>query len=110
MSNRRETVLRAFFEQADFMNERVQTGIELHRKGWANLTFVDGQGRPVPGVTVEASQRTHDFHYGANLFMLDEFETEEKNAAYREAFKDHFNFATLPFYWDTLEPEEGKPR
>ena len=33
MSNRRESVLRAFFEQADFMNERVQTGIELNRKG-----------------------------------------------------------------------------
>ena len=110
MSNRRETVLRAFFEQADFMNERVQTGIELHRKGWANLAFVDGQGRPVPGVTVEASQRTHDFHYGANLFMLDELESDEKNAEYRRLFADAFNMATVPFYWRDLEPERGRPR
>ena len=110
MSNRRETVLRAFFEQADFMNERVQTGIELNRKGWANLTFVDGQGRPVPGVTVEASQRTHDFHYGANLFMLDELESDEKNAEYRRLFADAFNMATVPFYWSDLEPERGRPR
>lgn len=42
--------------------------------------------------------------------MLDEFETEEKNRAYREVFKDTFNLATVPFYWSDLEPERGKPR
>ena len=103
MSNRRESVLRAFFEQADFMNERVQTGIELHRKGWANLTFVDGQGRPVPGVTVEASQRTHDFHYGANLFMLDELESDEKNAEYRRLFAWRHRHDTSPEWGDRTE-------
>ena len=42
--------------------------------------------------------------------MLGELETEEKNKMYKEYFKDLFNMATLPFYWDTLEPEQGKPR
>ena len=42
--------------------------------------------------------------------MLDKLETEKKNEAYKKAFVDVFNMATLPFYWDTLEPERGKPR
>ena len=92
------------------MNERVSAGIEAHRKGWAELSFVDNDGNPVRGVTVEARQKTHDFHYGANLFMLDEMESDTKNAAYRRLFADAFNMATIPFYWRDLEPEQGKPR
>jgi hypothetical protein len=42
--------------------------------------------------------------------MLDELETEEKNEKYKKYFAELFNMATLPFYWDTLEPEKGKPR
>ena len=110
MANRREEVLRPFVEQADYMNERVTTGIEMNRKGWAELSFVDRDGQPVKGVTVEVRQTTHDFRTGANLFMLDELETDEKNAEYRRLFADAFNMATLPFYWRDLEPEQGKPR
>lgn len=108
--NREEYLLKPFLDNADLMNDRVQAGIEANRKGRVHFRVVDKEGNPVPGVRIRYNQKTHDFHYGANLFMLDEFESEEKNAAYREVFKDHFNFATLPFYWDTLEPEEGKPR
>ena len=110
MANRREEVLRPFVEQADYLNERVSTGIEMNRKGWAELSFVDREGKPVKGVTVEARQRTHDFKTGANLFMLEELETPEKNAEYKRLFADAFNLATLPFYWRDLEPEQGKPR
>jgi GH35 family endo-1,4-beta-xylanase len=42
--------------------------------------------------------------------MLDQLETEEKNKKYKEHFKNLFNIATLPFYWNTLEPERGKTR
>ena len=42
--------------------------------------------------------------------MLDEFENETDNLKYRSLFKDYFNLATLPFYWDTLEPDMGCPR
>ena len=110
MANRREEVLRPFVEQADYLNERVSTGIEMNRKGWAELSFVDREGKPVKGVTVEARQATHDFRTGANLFMLEELETPEKNAEYKRLFADAFNLATLPFYWRDLEPEQGKPR
>ncbi len=107
---REEYLLKPFRDSADMIAERSRDGIENARKGYGTIKVVDADGKPVQGAVIRLTQKTHDFHYGANLFMLDEFETEEKNAIYRKIFKEHFNFATLPFYWSTLEPEEGKPR
>ncbi len=42
--------------------------------------------------------------------MLDQFETDSENNEYRKLFSKYFNLATIPFYWDGLEPDEGKPR
>ena len=36
-------------------------------------------------------------------------ENAEGNENVRQ-FLDVFNFATLPFYWGSFEPAEGKPR
>lgn len=110
MSERRENVMKPFIEQADYMNERIHNGVEANRKGFATLHIVDANGNPVSGAKLNIEQKTHDFHYGANLFMLDEMETPEKNEAYKKLFADAFNMATLPFYWNDLEPEQDKPR
>ena len=59
---------------------------------------------------IKAKQKSHEFRFGANLFMLDELETEEKNEKYKKHFADVFNMATLPFYWDATEPEKEKTR
>ena len=107
---REEYMLKPFKDNADLIAERSKAGIENGRKGFCTIALKDENGAPVREATVKLTQKTHDFKYGANIFMIDEFETEEKNAAYREVFKQHFNMATVPFYWDTLEPEEGKPR
>lgn len=103
-------MLKPFVDNADFIDERVKSGIENSRKGFGTVKLVNAAGEPVKGASVKIKQKTHDFKYGANIFMLDEFENDEKNAEYRKVFKEYFNFATVPFYWDTLEPEEGKPR
>ena len=79
--NREEYLLKPFIDNADLMKDRVAAGIEANRKGRVHFRVVDKEGKPVPGVRIRYNQRTHDFHYGANLFMLDEFETEEKNAS-----------------------------
>ncbi len=107
---RQEYMLKPLIDNEDITAERTRAGIENHRKGFATVKVVRADGSPVEDAAVRVIQRTHDFKYGANLFMLDEFECEEKNAEYRRVFKDYFNFATLPFYWSTLEPEDGKPR
>jgi len=107
---RRDMVMENFDKYRDYTADRVFHDTEKNRKGYAYLTLKDAQGKPLSGVRVKAVQKSHDFRFGANLFMLDEMETEEKNAIYRQYFRDTFNMATIPFYWNTLEPEQGKTR
>lgn len=109
MSDRRK-VLELFEEQKDFTDRKVSEGIEKFRKGNGEITVVDECGEVIPGAKILLKQKSHEFRFGANLFMLDELETEEKNEAYKKYFAEAFNMATLPFYWDTLEPEKGKTR
>ena len=109
MSERRR-VLELFEEYKDYTTDRVKNGIELYRKGYAFLTVKDENGEPVEGAKIIVKQKSHEFRFGANLFMLDELETPEKNEAYKKHFAEAFNMATLPFYWDATEPEEGKTR
>ncbi len=99
-----------FLKMSDELKARIDRGIEENRKGSLILTVKDQNGRPCPAAKASLKQKNHAFLYGANLFMLDELETEEKNRIYRERFPQAFNQATLPFYWDALEPEEGKLR
>ncbi len=108
--NRRDIALRYFDENKDFMNNYVPAQIERNRKGDIHINVTDKDGNPVKNAKVVIKQKSHAFHYGANIFMLDEFETEEKNKIYRDEFSKTFNLATVPFYWSDLEPEQGKPR
>lgn len=107
----RDGVLRLFRLMAEETNARVEAGIELNRKGPMLFTFKDKDGKILENVHLKVTQKTHDFKYGADLFMLDEIvDSKEKNEAYKEYFAAAFNLATVPFYWQDLEPEPGKPR
>ena len=110
MMGRREEALRYFDESRDFMEGTVRENIERYRKGKATLTVTDATGKPLSDATVSLKLKNHEFRHGANIFMLEELETEEKNAAYKAAFPQVCNLATIPFYWSDLEPTEGKPR
>lgn len=109
MSDRRK-VLDLFEAQKDYMDSRVEHGIELYRKGFGYITVKDAEGNVIPNAQVKVKLKNHEFRFGANIFMLDELETPEKNEAYKKHFAELFNMATLPFYWDATEPEEGKIR
>ena len=109
MTERRK-VLDLFEEQKEFMEEKINFGIEQYRKGWGNITVKDKNGNVIPNAKIKLTQKSHEFRFGANLFMLDELESEEKNELYKKYFADTFNMATLPFYWDATEPEKGKTR
>ena len=85
------------------MEARIERDIERYRKGDFTLMAE-------PCATVKLEQLDHEFQYGCNMLQLDQFENEEKNLRYRRRFKEGFNLATIPFYWDALEPEQGKPR
>lgn len=110
MSNRADGILKPFRNAEAYMSGRVNRGIEQNRKGNARLSFVDDAGKPVGRVHVELEQKSHDFRFGGNCFMIDEMETDEKNMEYKRLFSELFNLATVPFYWCDIEPEEGKLR
>ena len=90
MSAKNRHLLKFFDENQAFMDEQVAHGIEANRKGNASVQFVDAQGNPVTDVHVELRQQTHDFRFGANIFMLDELETDKKNEQYKQAFANLF--------------------
>lgn len=107
---RAERVLKTFWKEDGLINQRLADCIERNRKSMGRLYVVNKAGDVVPDARVRIRLKDHDFKLGANLFMLDEHETEEKNAIYRKLFPEVFNLATIPFYWSDLEPEDGKPR
>jgi GH35 family endo-1,4-beta-xylanase len=107
----RDAILEQFRTYAADTDARVKAGIEANRKAPFRFVFKDTNGKLLENVHVKVTQKTHDFKYGADLFMLDEIiDSKEKNEAYKERFAETFNMATLPFYWKDLEPEEGKTR
>lgn len=109
--SRKDTALKYFNEQKELTDVRVKSGIELYRKGNADITFKTADGSELPSdITVEVEQTKHEFKFGANIFMLDEFECDEKNKIYREKFPEIFNLATVPFYWRDNEPTQGNTR
>jgi len=109
MENRRR-VLELFESQKDIWEHRANEGIENYRKGNAKLVIKDKNGNTLKDAKIKATQISHEFRFGANIFMLDELETEEKNNLYKKYFKETFNMATLPFYWKDTEPTEGNTR
>ena len=82
-------------DHKELLESRVKEGVEKYRKGDCKLVFKDKNGNPLVGKKVKINQTSHDFKYGANIFMLDEFEDEACNLKYREEFKKHFNLATV---------------
>lgn len=105
----RDIWLKAANEKPE-LQVRIKNGIEQNRKGDFKIRFTDGEGNPLRNVRVTFDQKSHEFKFGAHIFMLDGFEKAEDNEKFREMFRKYFNLATVPFYWDGLEPEEGKPR
>ena len=102
-------LLEQFEKYKDYTEDRINLGIEKNRKGFAHITIKDEDGNLLNG-RIKIKQKNHAFKFGANIFMLDQLENEDKNNLYKEYFKELFNMATLPFYWIDLEPEKGKPR
>lgn len=90
--------------------QRVQEGIEKHRKRDTVLLVTGADGTPLKDVVVEVEQQTHAFLFGCNCFFLNHLKDPAKNDVYERRFARLFNFASAPFYWSDLEPVQGKPR
>lgn len=102
--------MRYFNQQKDEIDEINKKGIEKNRKGKFTISVVDKDNNKISGGKLTIKQNTHDFMFGANIFMLDCFETDKQNELYEDYWLKLFNTAVVPFYWGDLEPEKGKPR
>ncbi len=85
---------------------KIDQDIERYRKANANVRL---EGVPA-GTEVQVEQVAHAFLFGGNIFLFGDLGTPEKNKRYGNTFGTLFNAATIPFYWKTLEPEQGKSR
>ncbi|MFA7344206.1 MAG: endo-1,4-beta-xylanase [Terrimicrobiaceae bacterium] len=100
---------RNLWENPEIEN-RIAGGIEAHRKGDAVIRVLGEGGKPAPGVEVRVRQSGSSFRFGANIFKLAGYESEDLNRAYEEAYLGLFNAATVPFYWKDLEPAPDRLR
>lgn len=110
MNQTAKDLLKSFEKPDPEVETRIREGIESNRKGFAEIQITGGDGKPVPRATVRYRLKRHGYHFGCNLFMLDQFPEAEKNAAYEKAFSELFNLAVLPFYWSDFEQTDGAPR
>ncbi|MBQ2722083.1 MAG: endo-1,4-beta-xylanase, partial [Opitutales bacterium] len=90
------------------LQEKIKIGIEHNRKGDFYLHFVNKKNWKVKVEDLKVEMVSHDFLFGAQIFLLNGFKTEQENRQYEKEFLNLFNFATVPFYWKNYERENGK--
>jgi GH35 family endo-1,4-beta-xylanase len=87
----------------------VESRIQKYRTGDLRVEVRDANGKPVPGAAVKIEMTRSAFLFGCNFFGLNPSDDSERQRDYRQRFTNLFNYATLPFYWGSFEPEQGKP-
>lgn len=110
MSEQAHKIRTLLQQDAEYYEDRAKREIERNRKGFFQLYLRDAQGNPLTGQTVTLKQKSHDFNFGCNSFMIGQYPEEERNLAYREEFCKLFNLAVLSFYWEGTEPVRGELR
>ncbi len=100
-----QALINEFDKHADYIDGKIERGIEENRKGLFLIRIVDKNGKPVVCDNVRVNQVNHEFKFGAPLFVIDQLESYEKNEAYKNAFKKIFNYAVIPMYHRDVEPE-----
>lgn len=88
------------------VQKKIDEDIEKNRKSDAFYKIKNVKA----GTEVLVTQISHDFLFDGNIVLFGDLGTPEKNKRYEDTFGRLFNAATVPFYWKTLEPEQGKPR
>lgn len=107
ISDCREAMSASYWERwNDGVQARIDRDIEANRKADGLFRIA---GIPA-GAEVKVEQLKHDFIFGAHIFNFDQLGSDERNAKYKALYGTLFNSATIAFYWQALELEEGKPR
>ncbi len=113
MNKAKETLIaliEEFDKRSEYIEAKIDRGIEENRKGLFNLRLVDSEGKSISCDKVHINQVSHEFKFGAPLFVIDQLDSEEKNTRYKEMFKKVFNYCVIPTYHKDVEPEPGRYR
>jgi GH35 family endo-1,4-beta-xylanase len=86
----------------------IETRVARHRSTDAQLTFVNAEGKSLPGTRANIKLTRHAFKLGANAFGVETIQPKSLQQEYKDRFAGLLNYATLPFYWGAYEPEAGK--
>ena len=88
------------------VQKKIDADIEANRKADASFNV----GEIEKGSKVRVEQISHEFLFGAHIFNFDQLGDKALNAKYKSLFGTFFNSATVAFYWDKFEMQEGRPR
>lgn len=87
-----------------------------HRKATRTIKVTDSNGMPVKNAKLMLTQKSHEFLFGCGgfdfvaMFMDGDAQKHEYFKDITDKWLKIYNYATLPFYLGTFEPEEGKPQ
>lgn len=88
----------------EYFLERADRDIEKYRKGDFCVTILKN-GKPY-NAEISYKMKKIDFDFGCNIFMFDQYENDEEQNRYLELWKNLFNTAVVPLYWEGTEPEK----
>lgn len=91
-----------------YYSERADRDIEKHRKGDFQITILK-DGKPYD-TAISYRLKRIDFDFGCNIFMYDQYEKEDEQQRYLELWKNIFNTAVVPLYWEGTEPHKDDLR
>jgi GH35 family endo-1,4-beta-xylanase len=87
--------------------------IQLYRMANVTLTVLGADGLPIAHAPVTITMTRQKFLFGCNALSLKGCENAQTEQLYEDRLAGLVNYVTLPFYWDSYEPTEGrveKPR
>ena len=95
----------------NYLDRAQQANLTKAQVSWCNLSLVESMWAGEVAVFSQAQQEIAqqanktNFLFGANFFR----HTPDK-AEYNRRFQELFNFATVPFYWNSFEPKQGQKK
>ncbi len=100
----------SFIEKAiesskEYFESRYSCDIERNRKGDFSVK-VTKNGEPINNAEISYRLKKIDFDFGCNIFMLGQYDDKEQERLYLEQWKNLFNTAVVPLYWEGTEPEK----
>jgi GH35 family endo-1,4-beta-xylanase len=94
--------------------DTAETRIQQHRTGLAEIEVRDRDGKPLTNADVRVRLVSHAFKLGCNGFLLANVSEPAIDPTLQRDYEARFaallNYATLPLYWSTYEPEKGRTK